>query len=184
MESSAKPVRRKPVTLKRGAPDRLLPGNFFEMLANRYFPVLAMTYLANILGVAASHGTESGQGLTLHLIRDSAPYLQALLVAGWVSVPAILWIVLKGSILWSWYADIWYKGVAFMMSATAILAYILFPEDSFHGMRMFFVSSIPVFFVQYFFFVRGGMPGFLAWPLTILAACAFGWGVYLWSGSV
>lgn len=179
---SARPVKRKPITLKRGAPDRLLPGNFFDVLAHRYFPVLSMTYIASVLGIASVHG-QQGAGLVQTLLTDPSPYHLALFVALWVSVPAILWIILKGSILWSWYAEGWYKAVAFMMSSAAILAYILFPEDYFQGMRLFFVASIPVFFVQYFFFVKGGMPGLLAWPLTASALLLLGWGllVQVWT---
>lgn len=181
MESSVtlrRNVKRKPITLKRGAPDRILPGNFAEVLTRRYFPVLAMTYIANILGVAAAHGRD-GSGVLFHLLHNPSPYRQAIYVALWVSIPAIVWIVMKGSILWSWHAGVWYKGIAAMMSTTAILAYILFPEDFFQGMRLFFVASIPVFFVQYYFFVRGGMPGFLAWPLTVTAMGALAWGLFI-----
>lgn len=176
---STRPVRRKPITLKRGAPDRLLPGNFFGVLAHRYFPVLGMTYMASVVGIAHVRGEERGAGLSHALLNDPAPYYLALFVALWVSVPAILWIILKGSILWSWYAEAWYKAVAFMMSSAAILAYILFPEDFFQGMRLFFVASIPVFFVQYFFFVKGGLPPLLAWPLTLSAMAMFVWGFFL-----
>ncbi len=171
-------ARRRPVSLKRGAPDRLLPGDFAEVLTHRYLPVLAMTYIANILGVAAAHGRDGG-GVLTHLLHNPSPYRQAIYVALWVSIPAIVWIILKGSLLWSWHADVWYKGLAFMMASTAIVAYILFPEDFFQGMRLFFVASIPVFFVQYYFFVRGGMPGVLAWPLTLGAAAAFVWGLFV-----
>lgn len=145
--------------------DRLLPRAFVKVLTHRYLPVLGMTYMASVIGIAArSHGTHR----TLQtLIHEKEPYWMGLLVAAWVSVPALIWILLKCSLAFHRQAQIWYIAMAGLMAATAILGNFLFPEDFFQGVRIFFIASIPVFIVQYILFVRGGMPWAFAWPLTL-----------------
>jgi len=54
------------------------------------------------------------------------------------------------------------------MVITVLLSYVLFPEMAFgNTLRLFMVATIPMFFIQYFFFVRGGLPARAAWPLTL-----------------
>ncbi len=148
--------------------ERLLPREFVDILTRRYFPVLGMTYMASVIGIAArEHGTHRALETLIH---QSGPYWLGLFVAAWVSIPAFVWIILKSSIAFFRQADVWYKSLAGLMAATAILGHFLFPEDFFQGLRVFFVASIPVFIVQYGLFVKGGMPWGFAWPLTLGAA--------------
>ena len=90
------------------------------------------------------------------------------LMGAWVSVPAVTWILIQGTFHMRRQADIWYKATAGLMVVTLLLSFILFPAGALgFGVRMFMVATIPIFIVQYFFFVRGGLPARMAWPLTV-----------------
>lgn len=146
---------------------KILPVQFWDTVFHRYFPVLSLTYLASALGIAFKESS-NGMGVIDHILNDPYPYDMALWVGLWVSIPAIFWIFLRYSMRFARLANIWYKVIAGMMALTAILGLVLFPEwDAIEGVRVFFVASIPVFLIQYFFFVRGGLPPRLAWPLTV-----------------
>ncbi len=151
------------IELEYDAPDRLLPKDFFEILNQRLFPVLSLTYISTVLGIAAKKGD------VLHYIfYDRYAYVMALLVAVWVSVPAVLWIILRGSHLFNHVADDWYKIVAGIMTTILLLSFILFPEMNIYGLRNYFVATIPVLFIMYLFFVKGGLPPIAAYPLSAL----------------
>lgn len=153
--------------LRRRAEPKLLPVDFWDTLFNRYFPVVSLTYLSSVFGIAFKE-SPGGQGLVEHIFGDPYPYDMALWVALWVSIPAVFWIFMRHSIRFAAYANIWYKVVAGTMALTALLSLLLFPEwDAVQGVRVFFVATIPVFMIQYLFFVRGGLPPKLAWPLTV-----------------
>ncbi len=151
------------IRLERNAPDRLLPKDFKEILTRRYFPVLSLTYISSVVGIAAQKGD-----FLHYLFEDKSAYAMALFVPLWVSVPAVLWIVLKGSHLFYHVADIWYKITAVIMALTLLVSFILLPEANILGLRIYFVATIPVFFVMYFFFVKGGLPAIAAHPLSAL----------------
>ncbi len=155
--------KRPNIELEHGAPDHLLPRDFFEILNQRYFPVLSLTYVSSVLGIAVEKGDTMQ-----YLFYDKTAYVMALLVALWVSVPAVLWIILRGSHLFNHVADDWYKITAGIMTVTLLLSYMLFPEMNIYGMRTYFVSTIPILFVMYLFFVKGGLPPVAAYPLTAL----------------
>lgn len=151
------------VKLERDAPDRLLPKDFWEVLTRRYFPVLSLTYIASVAGIAAEEGS-----FIHYLLEDKTAYVMALFVALWVSIPALLWIVLKGSHLFYLVAEDWYKITAGLMTLTLLISYVLLPEADMFGLRVYFAATIPVFFVMYFLFVKGGLPAMAAHPLTAL----------------
>lgn len=151
------------IELERGAPDRLLPRDFKEILTRRYFPVLSLTYVASVCGIAASEGH-----FVHYLFEVKTAYVMALFVAAWVSVPAVLWIVLKGSHLFNHVADDWYKITAALMTLTLMISYILLPEAEMFGLRVYFAATLPIFVVMYLFFVKGGLPAMAAHPLTAL----------------
>ncbi|GJL85211.1 MAG: hypothetical protein DHS20C02_09860 [Micavibrio sp.] len=149
--------------LERDAPDHLLPKDFNDVLTRRYFPVLSLTYISSVMGFAAEKGS-----FVHYLFEDKSAYLMALFVPLWVSVPAVLWIILKGSHLFYHVADAWYKITAVMMTVTLLLGYLLLPEAEEYGVRIYCAVTIPVFFVLYYFFVKGGLPAMAAHPLSAL----------------
>jgi O-antigen/teichoic acid export membrane protein len=151
------------IELERGAPDRLVPKDFGDILMTRYFPVLSLTYISTIIGIAAKK-----HNLILYVFEDKTAYVMALLVALWVSIPAILWIILKGAPQYRDHADDWYKITVAIMMVFMILSYVLFPEADVFGMRIYFAASIPVLFIMYWFFVKGGLPKVAAYPLSVL----------------
>lgn len=156
------------VNLRRGANPHFLPPDFWDIICNRYFPVLSLTYISSVLGIALQQ-SPGGRDLIQHLFEDRYPYHMALWVALWVSIPAVFWIILRGSIRYAHRAGIWYKGIAGTMILLVLLSYALFPEWSFGrgGFRIFLVVTLPVFLIQYYFFIRGGLPSRAAWPLTL-----------------
>jgi hypothetical protein len=151
------------IELERGAPDRLVPKDFGNILTRRYLPVLSLTYVATVIGIAASK-----HGLFHYVFEDKTAYVMALFVALWVSIPAILWIVLKGTPEYRHVADEWYKIIAAIMIFLMLFSYVLFPEADVFGLRVYFAATIPVLFILYFFFVKGGLPALAAHPLTAL----------------
>jgi hypothetical protein len=165
------------IKLEYGAPDRLLPADFKEILTQRYFPVLSLTYIASVMGIAASKGR-----FVHYMFEVKTAYVMALFVALWVSVPAILWIILRGSHLFNHVADDWYKIIAGIMTITLMMSYILFPEADFLGLRLYFAASLPIFVVMYLFFVKGGLPPLAAHPLSALGLTflLYGAGLGLW----
>ncbi len=153
------------VTIERGAPDRLLPEHFWDILAHRYFPVLSLTYVTTVIGIAAKSGD-----FVYYMFEDKHAYLAAFFVAMWVSVPAVIWVMLRGSIMLSRKADGWYKITAVIMSVTVLFSLVLLPEVDLLGLhlRTYFAATIPVFFVMYLFFVKGGLPPKAAHPLSVM----------------
>lgn len=153
--------------LRRTAEPKLLPVDFWDTIFHRYFPVLSLTYIASVFGIAFREAP-AGAGLVIHLFEDPYPYDMALWVGLWVSIPAVFWIFMRHSIRFARLANIWYKALAGSMALTALLSLFLFPEwDAIEGVRVFFVATIPIFIIQYWFFVRGGLPPKLSWPLTV-----------------
>ena len=177
-------LREQPVIrIKPEEGERFLPNNFYDVIAHRYFPVLSLTYIAALLGIAIKlSGPEAG--FVHYFFQSSKAYQMSDWVAIWVSVPAIVWILINGTFHMRRQADIWYKVTAGLMIVTLLLSLLLFPMSDFGGhfgysLRLFMVATIPIFIVQYFFFVRGGLPARLAWPLTVAGLTFFIYGLIL-----
>ncbi len=151
------------IKFKRGAKDILLLKDFFEILTRRYFPVLSLTYISSVVAIAAQR-----PDFLNYLAHNKTPYVMALFVALWVSIPAILWILMKGIHLCAPHADTWYKICSILMMMTLCISFILFPEADAYGLRLCLAATIPMLFIMYFFFVRGGLPGAAAHPLSAL----------------
>lgn len=143
--------------------DRLLPKDFWDILSRRYFPVLSLTYVSAVIGIAAKKGD-----FFYYLFFGKQAYVMALFVGLWVSVPAVLWIFLKNNPLFTHVADDWYKITAAIMTLTLVVSYMLFPEFNMFGLRIYFAATLPILFVLYVFFVKGGLPAVAAHPLTAL----------------
>lgn len=177
-------LKRRPqkqsFTLKRDDEARFVPPDFYDVIAQRYLPVVSLTYIASFIGIAWR--AEGASGFFHYLFSDSFAYNTALWMAVFVSIPALFWIFMRTSVRYSDYADTWYKGIAGLMCLTLIISLILFPEWSVVAglrLRMFMVASIPMFFVQYWFFVRGGLSGRVAWSLTIAASVLLIYGLII-----
>ena len=161
-------LREQPVLRVRPEEgERFLPNNFYDIVAHRYFPVLSLTYIASVVGIAINLCNEEF-GFVHYFMESPEAYRMGYWMAAWVSVPAILWILIQGTFHIRKQADIWYKATAGLMIATLLLSFLLFPMGAVgFGLRMFMVATIPIFIVQYFFFIRGGLPARMAWPLTV-----------------
>lgn len=167
-------IKKEPrVHIERGAPDRILPKHFGKILSRRFFPVLSLTYISSVIGVAFKKGAPE-----FYLFEDATVYIMALLAAAWVSIPAILWFILKGSHLFHHVAGIWYWILAFAMSLTLGISYILIPEIEMYGyeVRTYFTATIPMMFVMYFFCAKQALPASAAYFLTAagITAMLFG----------
>ena len=173
-------IQNQRYKLKYGADDRLLPRDFFEVLCNRYAPVCALTYLASLVGIALEKPASGG--FLIQLALNSEVHFLAMLVAIWVSIPALLWIIIKGSIRFYGRANACYGLVAGAMALTLVLSMILFPlkgPDILRDVRIFIVAALPIHVIMYVFFVRGGMPPGYTAPLSVAGATAFVYGLVL-----
>jgi magnesium-transporting ATPase (P-type) len=165
--------------MRREEKAKFLPPDFFDILFNRYFPVAALTYIGTLLGIAFRN-TTSFASLLNNLFFDPTAYHMSLIILCWTSLPAIFWIIIRSSLRYAPRADIWYKGIAGLMILTLMISFVLFPEWDFgNRFRMFFVATIPVFIVQYWFFVRGGLPAKAAWPLTVIGLSLMIYGIVI-----
>lgn len=153
---------KQKIELERGGKDRLIPKDFFKILTHRFFPVISLTYISSIVGIAAKKGS-----IVHFVFEDKLAHMMALLVMVWVSVPAIMWIILHSSPFFKNYADIWYKIIAAIMIVLLLMSYVLFPEINPYGLRIYFAASMPALLIMYLFFVKGGLPAFAAHPLNI-----------------
>lgn len=158
---------RGKIELERGGPDRLVPKDFGDILTRRFLPVLSLTYVSVLVGIAAEKGS-----LIHFLFEEKSAYVMALMVAAWVSVPAIIWIIVNGSPIYGHLADVWYKIVAALMMMILISSFVLFPEAHVYGLRVYFAATLPVLLIMYIFFVKGGLPAFAAYPLTAMGLTA------------
>ena len=167
------------IHLVRGAKDRLLPRQFIRVLTRRYFPVLSLTYISAIIGIAYKKGAPQH-----YLFEDQFAYAMALLPAAWVSIPAILWIILKGSHLFNHVANLWYVIAAVLMSFLLGGSYLLLPEFDYHGARSYLVATIPMMVILYVIFVKSALPAGLAHSLSVagLTALLYGASIRFWAG--
>jgi len=159
------------IRLERDNTDHLLPRDFYDILMHRFFPVLSLTYLSTVVGIAVNKGD-----LLHYIFEDKTAYVMALFVVFWVSGPAIIWIFLKGNPVLTYVADVWYKILAGIMFMMLLMSFILFPEAGIFGLRIYFVASIPVVLIMYYFFVKGGLPPAAAYPLNALGLAALIYG--------
>ena len=170
----AKKQKEYTVRLERDVEDTILPKGFYEILFRRFFPVISMTYIASIMGIAGSKGD-----FIQYMFMERTAYVMSLFVVLWVSGPAIIWILLNGSPLFSHVADTWYKVLAGLMVLTISISFFLFPEADIYGLRIYFVLSVPVFIIIYYFFVKGGLPAMTAYPLNAIGVCALLYGAFV-----
>ena len=155
------------IQLERGGPDRLIPKDFFDIITRRFLPVLSLTYVSSVIGIAAEKGS-----LVHYLFEEKTAYTMALLVAAWVSVPAVIWILLHGNPLYTHMADLWYKIISAVMVLVLASSFILFPEADVYGLRVYFAATLPILLIMYIFFVKGGFPAFAAHSLTAIGLTA------------
>lgn len=159
--------------------ERFLPNNFYDVIAHRYFPVLSLTYIASVVGIAIKL-SNSEFGFFHYFFESPEAYRMGYWVAAWVSVPAVLWILIRGTFHIGRQADLWYQATAALMIVTLLISFLLFPMGAFgYSVRLFMVATVPIFIVQYFFFVRGGLPPRMAWPLTVAGLTFLVYGLIL-----
>lgn len=162
------------IRLERDGADYLVPKNFFDILMHRFFPVLSLTYISIVFAIAFEK-----HNIVRFLFRENTAYIMGLIVVLWVSVPAVIWIFLKSNPVLSHVADIWYKILAFIMVITLFISLVLFPEAGIFGIRLYFISTIPVFIVMYFLFVKGGLPPLASYPLNFFGVLTLVWGAMI-----
>lgn len=165
---------KQTIRLERDGADYLVPKGFADILMHRFLPVLSLTYIAMVIAIAAEK-----HNLYRYLIEENTAYIRSLFVVIWVSVPGVLWIFLNGNPLLRHVADVWYKIAAFIMILTLAFSFFLFPEGNLLGLRPYFVATIPIFIVIYYFFVKGGLPAPASYPLNIAGFCMLIWGALI-----
>lgn len=170
-------LREQPVLkVKPEDGESFLPFNFYDAVAHRYFPVLSLTYIASVLGMALKM-SGSDLGFFHYFFQTPDAYRLSYWVALWTSVPAVIWILMDSAFHIRQAAGIWYKASAGLMVLILLVSFVLFPlAETGTGLRLFFVATVPIFFVQYYFFVKGGLPARAAWPLSVagITLCVYG----------
>tara|TARA_B100001989_G_scaffold247755_1_gene220401 strand:- start:1766 stop:2284 length:519 start_codon:yes stop_codon:yes gene_type:complete len=166
--------KKQVIRLERDGVDRIIPKDFSDILVHRFLPVISMTYIAAILGIAANKGN-----LIHYLFEVKTAYVMSMFIVLWVSGPGIMWIFIHGSPMFRHTADLWYKILAGIMTLTIMLSFMLFPEMQIYGLRIYFAISVPVFIIMYYFFVKGGLPAMVSYPLNTLGVAALLFGAYL-----
>lgn len=142
------------------ARDGMIPLDFFDVFVNRYLPVLSCTYVASVIGLALKRGGLSH--FIDYFLQDKTIYWIALIVSVWVSIPAMIWILMRGIGALEQFANNWYKSATFMMVAILLSSFLLFPpsgQANIYWMtaRLFIAAAIPVHIIQYWFFRHGGL---------------------------
>lgn len=169
--------KNKQIVLERNIPEgRLLPKDFFDVIVNRYLPVLSFTYLSTLIGIALKRG-----GIT-QILCNGGVYDVALMVSLWVSVPAVIWILVNGLSAYRSYADLWYKLIAGAMVMVLLLSFMIFPMGGngiLGAIRIFIVAALPIHFVMYFFFIKGGMPTLYSVPISAVGLTFLIYGHFL-----
>ena len=159
--------------------DRLLPKDFFDVLLNRYLPVVSLTFIGTVIAYALKNG--GTERFITQFMQNKNIYWLALYGAIWVSIPAVIWLLMKSNSLLSNHADLWYKVTAGMMAATLLLSLILFPMES--GLlakaQNFIVAVLPVHVLMYIYFVQEGMPVMFGVPLSCAGVVLFCYGMFI-----
>lgn len=161
-------LREQPIVrIKAEQGERFLPNDFYDVLAHRYFPVLSLTYIAAILGMAICLAGRDA-GFVYYFFEDPYVYRMGYWVAAWVSIPSIVWILVRSTFHVGRAANLWYQVTAGLMILTVMFSFLLLETaDLGINLRLFMVASTPIMVVQYYFFVKGGLPARAAWPLTV-----------------
>lgn len=150
------------IRLERDTPDHILPMDFYNILVERFVPILGLSYVISVLGMAYDRGDFLFYGFL-----DKTAYIVSLFVIVWISIPAILWIFLRGSIMFCHIADFWYKIISIMQVVLTTLIAVMFPEADMYGMKVFFIEVPVVFLLMYFFMVRGQLPLGAAYAMSV-----------------
>ena len=152
--------------------------SFIDATINRYLPILSLTYIASVLGMALKRGGTAD--FLFRILTDEKIYDLALMVAIWVSIPAIIWISMRSMGALGAYANNWYKSVTTLMVLTLFSSFLLFPPDGqghqiWYTARLFIAAAIPIHIVQYWFFTKEGLPAAYS---AVLGAIALSLALY------
>lgn len=150
------------IRLERDQPDHILPLDFYDILIERFIPILGLTYVVSVMGMAYDRGDFLFYGFL-----DKTAYIMSLFVLVWVSFPALIWIFMSGSIMFCHIAELWYKIISFMQIVLTTLVAVMFPEADAYGMKVFFFEIPVVFILMFFFMVRGRMPRAAAYAMSL-----------------
>ena len=151
------------IRLERDTEDHLLPKDFYDVLMQRFLPILCLTFISSVFGIAAQKGD-----VVRFLFFDNTAYVMSLFIVFWISFPGILWIFLKGNVMLCYLADTWYKLIAGLQVLIITMSAVLFPEADIYGLKIYFVVTIPVLLLMYFFLVKGELPKSAAYPLNCI----------------
>ena len=88
--------KQQTIRLERGAEDAILPQDFFTVINTCFLPVMALTYVLSVVGIALNQGD-----FLYYISRDTLAYFMALFIVLWVAVPSIIWVLLNDNPLYA-----------------------------------------------------------------------------------
>lgn len=160
------------IRIERDNSDYILPKNFFEILVQRFCPVISLIYIISIIGIALNMDKPFH-----HVFFDNTAYVRGIVLVLSCSGPAIIWILLNAHPMASHYANLWYKIISGLLVLTIALSYFLFPETQMYSMRAYLILSIPAFLLMYYLLVIDPIPLGFVYPVNALGVCAIIWAV-------
>ncbi len=159
---------------ERNPKDAEVMQRIWNIFCSRLFPILSMIYIASVLGICLKHGT--------HFLTDGSAHYISMMIIIWVSIAPVTWICMRAMIgEFQGRAKTWYLWIAGSQALCGLLFFFLFPTDMgpwLWGFQSFFVASIPIHIVVYFFFMQRALPPPAAWPLTIIGLVFMGYGLF------
>jgi hypothetical protein len=151
--------------------ERTLFKKVWDIFQCQIFPILSMTYISAVIGISLTRG---------FFLDDPTSYLLGFFLVLWIAIPPVIWIFLRSIYEYASYADLSFALAALTQAILGLVCFFLFPDMGWlWGMKSFFILSIPVHLVMYFFFLRSGLPHFIAWPLNISSIFFLGIGLFL-----
>lgn len=153
---------KRVIRIERDRPDHILPLDFYDILVQRFIPILGLTYVLSVFGVAIDKGD-----LLYYGFLDTTAYIVSLFFLLWISVPAFLWVFLRGSIMFCHIAEAWYMALSIVQVLLTTFIALLFPEADTYGMKAFFIELPVIFLLMYFLMVKFSLPRIAAYCLSM-----------------
>ena len=135
-----------------------------QVVVDRLLPLLSLTYIAAVLGLAFREKTASVESFVSVLTQQQWIYGVALLFTFWVSIPCILWLSIRSTIRFPHLARAWYWMTALCLFIVLLFGWILMQEAK-GWINALAATVIPMHVICYILLCISPLPRLVAWPL-------------------